>query len=373
MSTEPIPIIRPTLPDLNVVRELLEPSYNDGLVTTGSLVKTLELEIKKYTGSSHAVAVSSCTSGLMLAYAAMNFPEGSEVILPSFTFAATAQAILWNRLTPVYVDCLPATMTIDPKQVIEAISPSTAAICPVTIFGLPPDISELVNISKRYAIPLIFDSAQGLGAKYKDRRLGAFGLCEVFSMSPTKVITAIEAGVLTTNNTELADKMRSLRDYGKGPDGQEMIYIGLSARLSELHAAVGLSGISNADSLINSRLRLIRSYRDRLGGLPGCSVQTFPDDRTSSGNYFTLLIGPNAKIDREAVYDALKAQNIQSKRYFYPPVHAQTAFRNAPGRVVGALPNTVSASHESLALPLFSHMTEEQQDRICRVIESALS
>jgi dTDP-4-amino-4,6-dideoxygalactose transaminase len=308
----------------------------------------------------------------MLAYAAMGFRPGSEVILPSFTFAATAQAVLWNSLIPVYVDCFRGTMTIDPDEVVKAIGPSTAAICPVTIFGLPPDIDELESISARHGLPLIFDSAQGLGARYKGRRLGPFGLCEVFSMSPTKVITAVEGGVLTTNDSELASKIISMRDYGKGPDGQEMIYNGLSARQSEFHAAVGLLGIANAESLISSRLKFIQAYRNRLGSLPGCRAQEFPGDRTSGGNYFTLLVGPEARMNRDKLYDELKAHNIQSKRYFFPPVHMQKAFRNAEGRVVGDLANTIEASDQSLALPLFSHMTEEQWDKICVVVEKVL-
>ena len=294
----------------------------------------------------------------MLAYAAMEFPEGCEVIVPSFTFAATVLAILWNRLVPVYVDCLPGTMTVDPDEVEKAMSPRTVAICPVTIFGLPPDIDELEDISRRYGIPLIYDSAQGLGAKYKGKRLGGFGHCEIFSMSQTKVITAIEGGVLTTNDKVFADRIKSMRDYGKGPDGQEMIYNGLSARPGEMHAAVALLGMRNSETLIANRLRLISEYRERLGSLPGCRVQEFPEDRQTSGNYFTLLVGPDAKTDRNSLYESLKSNDIQSKKYFFPPVHLQTAFVNGPGRVVGDLQNTIEASVTvSGSSVIFSHGT----------------
>lgn len=367
-----IPIIRPTLPEMKDVFDMLEGSYKNGIVTCGSLVSELEDSIVKFTGASHAVMVSSCTSGLMLAYAAMEFAEGSEVIVPSFTFAATVQAILWNRLTPVYVDCLPGTMTINPEEIAKAISPKTVAICPVSIFGLPPDIDELTDTSNRYGLPLIFDSAQGLGARYKNSHIGAFGHCEIFSMSPTKVVTAIEGGVLTTNDVEFAGRIKSMRDYGKGSDGQEMIYNGLSARPSEMHAAVALLGMSNADELIGSRLRLIGKYRDRLGKLRGCRVQEFPDDRRTSGNYFTLRIGPDARATRDDVYEELEKHNIQSKKYFYPPVHIQAAFREGPGRVVGNMKNTIEASDQSLALPLFSHMMDHQLERVCQALEQSL-
>lgn len=318
------------------------------------------------------MAVSSCTSGLMLAFAAMDFPDGAEVIVPSFTFAATVEAVVWNRLIPAYVDCLPGTMAIDPEEVVKAIGPRTVAVCPVNIFGLPPDMDRLQEISAKYGIPLLFDSAQGLGSTFRGKPTGGFGLCEVFSLSPTKVVTAIEGGLLTTNDGELAEKIRSMRDYGKGPDGEGMVFNGLSARMSELHGAVGLLGLRDADRLISARLRLIGRYRARLAKLTGCRVQEFPEDRTSSGNYFTLLIGKEAKLDRDVVYGKLKSNGIQAKKYFHPPVHAQTAFRDRPHRVVGDLSNTWVTARESLALPLYAHLTDQQQDRVCVTLEALL-
>ncbi|MBI5248402.1 MAG: DegT/DnrJ/EryC1/StrS family aminotransferase [Desulfomonile tiedjei] len=369
---ELIPIIRPTLPSLKSVTETLCKSYESGLVTLGRVVASFEKLSCDYTETRHAVAVSSCTSGLILAYAAMGFQEGAEVIVPSFTFAATVQAVHWNRLTPVYVDCLAGSMALDPDEVEKAISPRTAAICPVTIFGLPPDMDELERISEKHGIPMICDSAQGLGSRYKGRPAGGFGICEVFSLSPTKVITAIEGGLITTNDNELAQKLVRMRDYGKGPDGEDMVLNGLSARMSELHASVGLLSLENAQHLVDSRKRLIMKYRDVAARLPGCRVQEFPEDRSTSGNYFTLLIGSSARADRETVRFRLKAENIESKRYFHPPVHCQTAFRKLPHRVVGDLPNTMASARESLALPLFSHMTEAQLSRVRGVLENVL-
>jgi dTDP-4-amino-4,6-dideoxygalactose transaminase len=371
-SEEPIPLIRPTLPDMAQVMEMFRQSRESGAVTSAQIVASFEEEVCRFTGANHAVAVSSCTSGLVLAFAAMDFADGAEVVVPSFTFAATVEALVWNRLVPVYVDCLPGTMTIDPDEVLKAIGPRTAAVCPVNIFGLPPDMDRLQEISAQYGIPLLSDSAQGLGSTFLGKPAGAFGLCEVFSLSPTKVVTAIEGGLITTNDRPLAEKLRCMRDYGKGPGGEEMVFNGLSARMSELHGAVGLLGLRDADRLVNARLRLIRRYRSRLAELPGCRVQEFPDDRTSSGNYFTLMIGNGAKLARDEVYEKLKSRNIQSKRYFHPPVHAQTAFKIRPHRVVGDLSHTWSASRESLALPLYSHLTDHQQDRVCEELEAFL-
>lgn len=368
----PIPLTRPTLPNLEQILSFFAEAYASGTVTLGQAVSRFEKEICSFTGAEAAVAVSSCTSGLMLAFASMDFPEGSEVILPSFTFPATAQALFWTRLKPVYVDCLPGAMTIDPDEVIKAISRRTVAVCPVTIFGLPPDIGALTDIANKKAIPLIFDSAQGLGSKYEGKPSGSFGLCEVFSLSPTKVITAIEGGIVTTNNAELAEKVRSMRDYGKGPDGESLILNGLSARMSEFHAAVGLASLQNAEGLVNSRLRLIKRYIENTENFRGCRVQELPSDRDSTGNYFVLLIERNARADREKVWTALKEWGIQSKRYFYPPAHDHPALKDLPHRIVGELPNTWSSSQCSLALPLYSHMTDDEQDFVLLALASIL-
>ncbi len=367
-----IPIIRPTLPGLDDVLHEVRRSYLSGVVTLGELVGLLEEEIKRFAHVPHAVAVSSCTSGLIAALSALAFPEGAEVVVPSFTFAATVQPLLWNRLTPVYVDCLPGTMTVDPDEVVKAVGPKTSAICGVNVYGLPPDVDPLEELSRKYGLALLFDSAQGLGATYGGRPVGGFGACEVFSLSPTKVITAIEGGVVTTRDEALAVKLRSMRDYGKGPDGEEMVLTGLSARMSELHAAVGLLSLRQAESLISSRLRLIRKYRERLTDLQGCRFQDFPGDRRTSGNYFILLVGETAKVNRDTLHAALKSYGIQTKRYFYPPVHAQRAFQSYPHRVVGDLSHTWSASRHALALPLFAHMTDDEHSRVCDVLESCL-
>lgn len=367
-----IPVIRPTLPALDEVLQLLRESYESGIVTNGPLVAQLEAEAREFTGAQHVVAVATCTSGLILAFAYCGFPRGGEVIVPSFTFAATVEALIWNGLKPVYVDCEPDTLTIDPDEVMKAISPATVAICPVNIFGLPPDVDRLVEISAERTIPLIFDSAQGLGSTYRGESVGSFGQFEVFSLSPSKVITSIEGGLVITNDATAAQAMRSLRDYGKGPDGEDMVFNGLSARMSELHASVGILSLRNAKELISSRLRLIHRYAECVKRLPGCRVQRIPEDRTSSGNYFTLLIGDEAALERDDVMKELQKRNVQSKRYFSLPVHSQTAFHSSPHRIVGGLPHTYTATRQCLALPLYAHMSDQEQAKVCEILESLL-
>jgi dTDP-4-amino-4,6-dideoxygalactose transaminase len=368
-----LPIIRPTLPSLQEVAELVRDSWESGVVTVGQTVRAFEEEMCRRTGARHAIGLSSCTAGLMLAPQALKLPAGSEIIVPSFTFAATAQALVWNGFIPVFCDCLPGTCTLDPEDVERNLSAKTAAICPVYIYGLPPDIEALLELGKRKGVPVYFDSAQGLGATYQGKPAGGFGACEIFSMSPTKVVTAVEGGVVTTNDDELAQRLRSMRDYGKDPvNGEDMIYLGLSARMNELNAAVALLSLRNIDALVAARRQRIAQYRERLGRLSGCWVQQYPEDRMTSGNYFVLFISDKAKRPRDDVYTALKEVGVQTKRYFYPPVHAQTVFQRFPMRVSAKLTETTRISNEGLALPLYSHMTGEQVDFVCRRVVELL-
>jgi dTDP-4-amino-4,6-dideoxygalactose transaminase len=232
VADQPLPIIRPTLPPLDEVAALLSESWDSGVVTVGRLVRELEEEARRATGAAHAVAVANCTSALILTWRALSLPAGGEVICPSFTFAATAHAITWTGLTPVFVDCLPGTLAVDPAEVEKALSPETVAVCPVHIFGLPSDVDALDDIGRRRGLPVVYDSAQGLGATHRGRPAGGFGTAECFSMSPTKVVTAVEGGLVTTNDAALAAKLRSLRDYGKALEGplavEDMADIGLS-------------------------------------------------------------------------------------------------------------------------------------------------
>lgn len=368
-----VPLCSPSLPNLEELAELLREPLETGMVTSGRLTTELENKVRSYLGVDHAVAVSSCTSGLIVSLRAMDLPSGSEVVVPSFTFAATVQALIWNGLTPMFVDCDPFTLTVDPAQVERALNPRTAAIFAVNIFGLPPNIDALQETSHRRSIPLVFDSAQGLGSRYRDRLSGGFGLWEVFSFSPTKVVSAIEGGIVTTNDGRIADRVRCMRDYGKGPDGQEMEYIGLSARMSELHAAVGVLNMDRADDYIAARSRLAKTYRDSLRDLPGISFQELPEDRSSSLNYFIIRIGPEARATRNSVIERLQSVGIQSKRYFFPPVHQQHAFAARPHGLVDALPNTVKTSSEALALPFYAHMTDEEQERVVTELRKILA
>ncbi len=280
---ELMPIIRPTLPEFREFEELVRPSWDEGQVTTGRIVRAFEEEVCRQTGAREAVAMSSCTAGLMLAAQAMELPAGAEVIVPSFTFAATAQALVWNGLVPVFCDCLPETLTLDPADVERNLTSRTAAICAAYVYGLPPDIEALAEIGERHGLPVYFDSAQGLGAEYQGRKAGGFGACEIFSLSPTKVVTAIEGGRDLHQRPRLSARLRSMRDYGKDPQkGEDMVHLGLSARMSELHAAVGLLSLQargRAGEGAAAAHRGLPGAARRAPGMPRAEHSARPDEQ----------------------------------------------------------------------------------------------
>lgn len=339
-------------------------------ITVGKFVRELESTVAERLGVPHVIAVSSCTSGLMLAIRALGL-EG-EVILPPFTWCASGQALLWHDIEPVMADVLPGTYTLDPASVESRITPRTTAIMPVTVFGVPPEVNELEAIAKRHGLKVIYDSAQAMGSTYHGQPMGGFGDIEVFSMSPTKVATSVEGGLITTRDGALAEAIRKLRDYGKGPGG-DIVDLGLSARQSELHAVVGLHSVRRADEYVSARAAIAAHYRARLESLDGVSFQTVPAHVTTGWNYVTVFIdSETAKLSRDDLQTALLEKGIQTKRYFYPALHLQTVFESIRDRSEGLVPVAERASDEGLALPLYSHMSTAQADRVCQAMTELL-
>ena len=365
MFKEKLNIIRPTLFDPAEMMAEIREIFSSGSVTVSKYVKLFEQECARYLSVKEAVAVSSATSGLILAVKGLGLK--GEVIVPSFTFTATVHSLIWNGLTPIFVDCEEGTYNIDVKEIEKKIMSKTSAIMPVYIFGNPPRIKELENIAEKNNLKLVFDSAQAFGAEYGGVRAGGFGDCEVFSLSPTKVLTAIEGGLVTTNNIKLAQYLRRARDYGKR--GEDIECVGLSARMSELHALVGLKNLGNVDKCLKTRRDLIALYQRLLKDINGISFQEVLPGNKSSGNYMVIFIDEKRfGMSRDKLYEALKAENIETKKYFYPAVHLQEAYRAFREAYEGKLPVTEKASRTGLALPLYGHMEPVTVEKVCWAI-----
>ncbi len=350
-ETKDIPLAKPTLVPWKEVEPLFAKVWESGQLTAGPHTRHFEQEVCQVTGATHAIAVSSCTSGLMLLLRAKEIT--GEVIIPSFTWASTGHALIWNQLKPVFADCDPETFTLDPVSVSKKIKADTKGIFAANIFGLSPDFDKLRKISQDAGIPLYCDSAQAIGAKYHGQPAGSICDAEVFSLSPTKVVTAIEGGMITTNDDDLAGKLYQMRDYGKTKDGMDVELFGLSARLGEINSIVGAANLKKREELILSRKKTANLYKQMLKGVTGVSFQKIPKGYESSYNYFVILVDAP-----ETLKNQLAKKGIQSKRYFHPPLHKQISY-SALNLQLDDLPNTENVSSRSLALPFYSFMADD--------------
>jgi dTDP-4-amino-4,6-dideoxygalactose transaminase len=340
-------------------------AIESGMITKGAYLRQLETVAGALVGA-RCVGVSSCTVGLVLALQALKID--GEVVLPSFTFLASATAPAILGLPLRFVDVDRETWTINPKSVEAAITPTTAAVIAVHTFGNPADITALEDICRRKGLALIVDAAHGLGALRDGKHVGAGGDAEVFSMSPTKLVAAGEGGLVTTRRDDVASRLEVLREYGNAGDYTTQ-QPGLNGRLDELSAILALAGFGRLDANAKRRNRLVAIAKGELGGVPGVGFQRIrPSDRSSYKD-FSLVIEPDEfGLTRDELASVLLAEGIDTRRYYAPLLHRHPAFVSA-----AAEPMPVSEWLEArvLSLPLFSHMPIATIRTIARLVATA--
>jgi dTDP-4-amino-4,6-dideoxygalactose transaminase len=333
-------------------------------LTSGMYVRKFEEAAAGYLGVKHCVAVASCTAGLLLVMKSLILR--GEVILPSFTFHATAHAVAWNGLKPVFADCDAHTFCIDAEQVRQQITPQTAAILAVHMFGVPAPVRDLQEIADTFGIPLVYDSAHAFGSRSMGKHVGGFGAAEVFSFSPTKLVVAGEGGLIATNDVRLAEKLRAARNYGDAGNYDPEI-LGVNARMSEIHGALALRGLAELDARIARRNEIRKRYQRNLEDLPGIQFQQLSEDDLSTCKDFSLIVNENEfGHARDWIMDALRCENIDVRKYFSPPLHMQKLYREwwdqRPLAVTEYLSNAV------ISLPIYSSLTDGSVDTVCGVI-----
>lgn len=359
MSVERIRFLRPSVPALEEVTRLYQESYASGLLTNGTLVQRFEHACAERLGVRHCVAVSSCTSGMMLVWKALALQ--GEVILPSFTFFASGHAVLWNNLRPVFAEVDAGTWTLDPADVERRITPHTRAILGVHLYGNPCDVASLQSLATRHGLKLIFDAAHAFGSEWQGRPIGQFGDAEIFSFTPTKTLVCGEGGLVSTNDAVLAHRVRMGRNYGDlGAYDPELL--GLNARMQEFPAAMGLAGLSGVAGKIARHNEIADAYRSRLEELPGIS---FPAVRP--GNLCTYKDVSLCIPSRDQIAASLLAKGIETKRYFYPPLHDQMLYRSTPD-----LPQTTEIANGVLSVPVYESLTDEEVDRITSAVAACV-
>lgn len=341
------------------------------LTNNGSYVQEFERRVAETVGSRHCIAMCNGTVALEIAIRAVGM--SGEVIVPSFTFIATAHALQWQEITPVFCDIEPSTHNLDPDSVLRMITPRTTGIIGVHLWGKPCDMEALARIAGDRGLRLIFDASHALGCSYKGKSITSMGDAHVFSFHATKVLNTFEGGAVVTNSDELAGKIRLMKNFGfSGYD--KVIYIGTNGKMSEVSAAMGLTGLECMDDVIAGNLRNYRAYRRGLAGLGG--IRLLKHDEKERGNYQYVVaeIDPDeTKISRDRIVEILHAENVIARRYFYPGCHRMEPYRSFFPHAGLLLPETERVAGRVLCLPTGTSVNEDQIASICSILRTILS
>ncbi|MFC1593950.1 DegT/DnrJ/EryC1/StrS family aminotransferase [Candidatus Omnitrophota bacterium] len=336
----------------------------------GRYVQEFEKKIAQQSGTKHCIAVCNGTVGLEIAVRALGLT--GEVIMPSFTFAATAHAVQWIGITPVFCDINPDTYNIDAAKIEKLITPKTTGIVGVHLFGRPCDIEALSAIAQRHNLKLLFDAAHAVSVSCKGKMIGGFGDAEVFSFHATKFLNAFEGGAIVTNNDELATKMRSMKNFGySGNDNISVL--GINGKMSEVCAAMGLTNLESIEKFVAINLRNYKLYERELVGLYGVKLMQF--DQAQKNNYQYLVIeidDETTQISRDQLVKILHTENVLAKRYYYPGCHrvepycSQEIYKNIQ------LPETERIAQRTMSLPTGTAVGEKEISAICQIIRFSI-
>lgn len=363
-----IPLIRPYIPEEahRRVSEVLRSGY----LTEGPATGELESMVGDFIGVKHVLAVCNCTVGLELALRALGVGPGDEVIVPGYTYPATADAVCIVGATPVVVDVDPKTFLIDMGQVQAALTSRTKAIMPVSQFGNPLNYDELNRLKDRHGVYIVEDAACALGASWSGRSVGAWADISVFSMHPRKFVTTGEGGLVTTDRPDLADWMWSYKHFGMGSPSSrqstQFVRVGTNYKLSNILSAVGISQLEQIDDLCARRQALAARYQQRLADVAGVELPITTPGGVHSWQTFCVQVDA-----RDAVMTFMRERGVEVQIGTYA-LHEQPAFAEYR-RIPDDLPVTASVYRRALALPLYHEMTEAEQDEVVDLIAGAVT
>jgi dTDP-4-amino-4,6-dideoxygalactose transaminase len=332
----------------------------------GPLVQEFEAKVAARVGVKHCIAMCNATIALEIASRAVGFK--GEVIVPSFTFVATAHALQWQEITPVFCDIDPRTHNLDPSQIERHITPRTTGILPVHVWGRPCDVEAIAAIAVKHRLRVIYDACHAFGASHGGRLIGGFGDAEVFSFHATKFLNSFEGGAVTTNNDELAKKMRLMRNFGfAGYD--RVIYPGTNGKMTEVAAAMGVTSLDSIDEFIATNRRHYECYRREVARLPGVSVIRYDETEKNNFQYIILEIEPTLTgITRDQLIRVLHAENVLARRYFYPGCHRLEPYASHFPNAYLLLAETERLTTRVMSLPNGTGVTDEEVAEVCALI-----
>jgi perosamine synthetase len=368
-TQERIPLAKPVIGDRE--RELVDEVLRSGQLSLGPMVPRFERAWCDRIGVKHAVAVSSGTAGLHLCLHALGLGPGDEVVTSSFSFVASANAILFTGATPVFAEVDPLTFNMDPAAVEAAITPRTKAILIVDIFGYPADVPALVEIAERHGLARVEDACQTIDGAYDGRKLGTFGHPAVYGFYANKQLTTAEGGVVLTDDPALAAKLDSLRNQGRSDDGAWLVHsrLGFNYRLSDVHSAIGVAQLERLSDMMAARARVAGWYQERVAGIDGVTPM-YEGPQTRSWFVYAPRLDPD--LDRDRIIGDLDAVGVSAKPYL-PCIHLQPFYQDVHGHRAGEFPVTEAISASTIALPFFPEMTEAQVERVCGALAVAIA
>lgn len=350
----------------NEIEPGLKKIFEAGNFILGKEEKDFENEFASFCESKYAVGVNSGTDALYLALASLGIKEGDEVILPPFTFIATALCVSYCRAKPVFVDIEPDTYNLDPKKLRQAITPKTKAIIVVHIYGQSAQMDEIIKIAKEHHIKVIEDAAQAHGARYKGKKIGSLGDVACFSFYPTKSLGAFgDGGMIVTSNEQIYKNSLMLRDYGREGRYEHKIK-GHNSRLDTVQAVILSAKLRRLDSWNLLRAKAADVYRRQLGQVKGVVIPAVKSDRTHIYQTYAVRLK-----NRDKVLDVMKEKKIGVLIHYPIPVHLQEAYQEL-GHKKGDFPVSEEISAEILSLPMFPHITEEQLTAVSDALKAVL-
>lgn len=361
----PLYVARPILPDIREFQLIVEEIWQTRNLTNGGpFHQKLEHELEKYLDVPSAMIFNNGTTALLVALKMLDLPAGSEVITTPLTFAATAHAVVWNGLTPVFADVDPVTLTIDPASVEKAVNANTSAILAVHVYGTICDVFALQEIATRHGLRLVYDAAHTFGTTFNGRSIGSFGDATVFSFHATKLFHTFEGGLLATNRASDKDLIYHLRNFGIKNE-EEVSGIGINGKLNELQAAIGLLNLPLVKHEQSLRAELRAKYRSFLDGVPGITPPVVQPGVSNSEQYFPVVIDPLLfGRTRDDVYESLKAKEIFARKYFHPICTDFEPYRGYKIHSVRNAPYVEKVKSQVLCLPFHSGVDEEDIEDI---------
>ncbi len=360
-------VTRPLLPPLEEFIPYLEEIWESKWLTNGGpFHQELELALAKHLGVEHLALFTNGTIALVTALQSLRIT--GEVITTPYSFVASTHSLLWNSITPVFVDIDPATCNIDPDKIEQAISPRTTAIMPVHCYGNPCNVERVQQIADVYGLKVIYDAAQSFGVTYKGESLLKHGDLSVLSFHATKVFNTFEGGAIICPDSKTKQRIDYLKNFGFA-DEVTVMAPGINGKMNEVQAAFGILQLKHVNEAIARRRAIDVLYRESLAGIPGITYFGRPSDTTENFSYFPIFVNSECPISRDALYQNLRENNIYARRYFYPLISDFPMYRGLPSANKENLPVATDIALKVLCLPIYHDLTSIDIEKIVSIIK----